>query len=336
MQRSRRPEASFAAAATAPNPGGSGGCVRKVAPTAAIAPRRPTPTAGPGFERRAILRALRFSLVAIGATALLSTSCRAATESRPAPDAEPRVLEGRVVGVTDGDTLTLLVDREPVRVRLAQIDAPESGQPYGRQAKAALSALAFAKRARVEVVDTDRYGRTVGEVFVDEVDLNREMVREGHAWAYTKYSHTTEIIALEDAARAAKKGLWALPESQREPPWLWRHPSRAPRTDPGPLACGERTHCGEMAHCEEARFYFEQCGVHSLDGDGDGVPCESLCEDPRPQPGGARDSRAAPPHDESARCDPRPRDPLDRTTQLRLRSHAFATLRAPITTGDSA
>jgi endonuclease YncB( thermonuclease family) len=192
-------------------------------------------------------------------------------------EAEPRILHGRVVGITDGDTLTLLVDREQVRIRLAQIDAPESNQPYGKQSKTALSTLAFDKQARVEVVDVDRYGRTVGEVFVDGIDVNREMVRDGHAWAYTKYSHTTEIIELENSARAAKKGLWALPENQREPPWIWRHPKRTPRPKPGPLACGTRAYCSEMVSCEEARFYFEQCGVDSLDGDDDGTPCESLC-----------------------------------------------------------
>jgi endonuclease YncB( thermonuclease family) len=209
--------------------------------------------------------------------ALLSASRPAASESAPASGAEARILDGRVVGVTDGDTLTLLVDREQVRIRLAQIDAPESNQPYGKNAKAALSTLAFGKQARVEVVDIDRYGRTVGEIFIDGVDVNREMVREGHAWAYTKYSHTTEIIELEDSARTAKKGLWALPENQREPPWIWRHTPRAPRPKSGPLVCGTRTYCGEMANCEEARFYFEKCGVQSLDGDSDGIPCESLC-----------------------------------------------------------
>ena len=220
---------------------------------------------------------LKGSIHALAAAAFLLPGCPA--ESSPAPDsaAETRVLNGRVVGVTDGDTLTLLVDREQIRVRLAQIDAPESNQPYGKQATAALSALAFGKPARVEVADIDRYGRTVGEVFVNGIDVNREMVREGHAWAYTKYSHTTEIIELEDSARAAKKGLWALPENQREPPWIWRHPPRTARPKPGPLECGTRTYCSEMSDCEEARFYFEQCGVHSLDGDGDGIPCESLC-----------------------------------------------------------
>jgi endonuclease YncB( thermonuclease family) len=217
------------------------------------------------------------SIGALSAAVLLLPGCPAGSEPPPAAGAEPRALNGRVVGITDGDTLTLLVDRRQVRVRLAQIDAPESDQPYGKKAKAALSALAFGRQAHVEVVDIDRYGRTVGEVFVDGIDVNREMVREGHAWAYTKYSHTTEIIELEDGARAAKQGLWALPENQREPPWLWRHALRAPRPKPGPLACGTRIYCSEMANCEEARFYFEQCGVQSLDGDGDGVPCESLC-----------------------------------------------------------
>jgi len=214
---------------------------------------------------------------ALSAAVLLLPGCPAGSEFAPTSGAESRILDGRVVGITDGDTLTLLVDREQIRIRLAQIDAPESDQPYGKNAKAALSALAFGKQARVEVVDIDRYGRTVGEVFVDGIDVNYEMVREGHAWAYTKYSHTTEIIELENGARAAKKGLWALPENQREPPWLWRHAPRAPRPRSGPLACGTRAYCSEMANCEEARFYFEQCGVHSLDGDRDGIPCESLC-----------------------------------------------------------
>jgi endonuclease YncB( thermonuclease family) len=217
------------------------------------------------------------SIGALTAALLLLPGCPAGSGAAPISGDEPRTLNGRVVGITDGDTLTLLVGREQVRVRLAQIDAPELDQPYGKKAKAALSTLAFGKQARVEVVDIDRYGRTVGEVFVDGIDVNREMVRAGHAWAYTKYSHTAEIIELEDSARAAKQGLWALPDNQREPPWIWRHSRRAPRPKPGPLACGTRTYCSEMAGCEEARFYFEQCGVHSLDGDGDGIPCESLC-----------------------------------------------------------
>jgi micrococcal nuclease len=148
----------------------------------------------------------------------------------------PTVLEGRVVGIADGDTLTLLVDERPVRIRLAQIDAPERGQPYGRRAKAALSGYAFGKPARVEVADVDAYGRTVGEVYVDGVHLNFEMVRQGHAWAYTRYARSVEIIDLEDEARSAQRGLWRLPESQREAPWIWRHRKQRSRANPDAAA----------------------------------------------------------------------------------------------------
>ena len=71
-----------------------------------------------------------------------------------------------------------------VRVRLGEIDTPESRQPYGERAKQALSGLAFGKQARVVVQDTDRYGRTVGQVYVGGVDVNAEMIRQGAAWAY--------------------------------------------------------------------------------------------------------------------------------------------------------
>lgn len=199
------------------------------------------------------------------------------TDDSPKPDTETRTLDGRVIGISDGDTLTLLVGREQVRIRLAQIDAPEPDQPHGMNSKAALAALTFQKQARVEVVDVDRYGRSVGEVFIDGIDINHEMVRQGDAWAYTKYSHSTEIVELEDTARAEARGLWALPESEREPPWVWRHTLRAAQSEPRPLVCGTRSYCSEMANCAEARFYFERCGVVSLDGDGDGIPCEPLC-----------------------------------------------------------
>ena len=281
MSRTRRLEAPLAVAAVARKLDEFEDRIRELSPRDAAEPWLGADTMGSGFRERTSPGAWKLSLVVFAGAAFLSTSCPATSDSAPASDAEPRILSGRVVGVTDGDTLTLLVDREQVRIRLAQIDAPESNQPYGKQAKAALSALAFGKPARVEVVDIDRYGRTVGEVFVDGIDVNREMVREGHAWAYTQYSHTTEIIEFEDSARTAKKGLWALPENQREPPWLWRHSSRKLQPKPGPLECGRRIECSEMASCEEARFYFEQCGVHSLDGDGDGIPCESLCVEAR-------------------------------------------------------
>ena len=136
-------------------------------------------------------------------------------------------LRGRVVGVTDGDTLTLLTERrEEVRIRLAAIDTPESGQPYGSRARQILSDLTFGKPVRVEVQDTDRYGRTVGRVFADGLDVNAEMVRRGAAWVYRRYSDDPVLLRFEQAARAERLGLWGFPEAERTPPWEWRAAAR--------------------------------------------------------------------------------------------------------------
>jgi len=143
----------------------------------------------------------------------------------------PEEYNGRVVGITDGDTLTLLVEgKQQVKVRLAEIDTPESRQPYGKRAKQELSALAFNKIARVQVQDTDRYKRTVGRVFVDGLDVNAEMVRRGAAWVYRKYVLDARLFKLEEEARREKRGLWKLPESERVPPWEWRHNRRFQKT----------------------------------------------------------------------------------------------------------
>ena len=206
-------------------------------------------------------------------------------------------LSGKVVGVSDGDTLTLLVPDgasfKQVKIRLGQIDTPESGQPYGQRAKQALSDLAFGKEARVVVQDTDRYGRTVGRVYVGSVDVNAELVKQGAAWVYRQYLKEQSLLALESEAKAAKRGLWGLPEAERMPPWEWRHggkaqaspvssspaagaPVAAPTASSG-FSCSGKRYCKEMSSCAEAKFYLVSCGVKSLDGDGDGMPCEKLC-----------------------------------------------------------
>jgi endonuclease YncB( thermonuclease family) len=136
-------------------------------------------------------------------------------------------LRGRVVGITDGDTLTLLTpERREVKIRLAEIDTPESRQPFGTRARQALSDLTFRRDVRVDVQDTDRYGRSVGRVYADGVDVNAEMVRRGAAWVYRRYSHDPALLVLEQEARQARRGVWALPESQRTPPWEWRRERR--------------------------------------------------------------------------------------------------------------
>ena len=142
--------------------------------------------------------------------------------------ASAETIIGMVVGVHDGDTLTLLDDsKTQIKIRLAEIDAPESRQPYGSRAKQELSGLAFGRPAAVQVQDLDRYGRTVWRVTVDGVDVNAEMVRRGAAWVYRKYAKDQSLFTIEEQARDTKAGLWALPEADQIPPWEWRKMSKA-------------------------------------------------------------------------------------------------------------
>jgi endonuclease YncB( thermonuclease family) len=123
--------------------------------------------------------------------------------------------------IVDGDTMTVLkTDNTQEKVRLASIDTPEKGQPYGTKAKDALANLVFGETVRVEVVTVDRYGRTVGSVWLGDLNANAEMVRLGYAWVYRKYSDDPALLALEAEARVAKKGLWA--DLNPVPPWEWR------------------------------------------------------------------------------------------------------------------
>jgi len=132
-------------------------------------------------------------------------------------------LNGRVIGIADGDTFTLLTsDKQQVKIRLAEIDAPESGQPYGNKSKQYLSGLVFGNDVRVAVQTTDRYGRTVGRPYVGELDVCEEMVRVGAAWVYRQYVVDESLFDVENDARAARRGIWGLPESEQVEPWNWR------------------------------------------------------------------------------------------------------------------
>lgn len=132
---------------------------------------------------------------------------------------------GKVVGVTDGDTIMVLCDGVETKVRLNQIDTPERGQAFGSKAKEVLSNLVFKRTVRLEIVDTDRYGRAVATVWVGEMNANREMVRLGFAWAYRKYLQDQTLIEVEAEAKASRRGLWADPNPI--PPWEFRKAKRA-------------------------------------------------------------------------------------------------------------
>ncbi|MFZ0257849.1 MAG: thermonuclease family protein [Gammaproteobacteria bacterium] len=107
-----------------------------------------------------------------------------------------------------------------LKIRLAEIDAAERRQPYGTKAKQALSDLTFGKSARVVEVDRDRYGRIVGQVYVGNLDVNAELVRQDYAWVYRKYAKREKLYDLEREAREAKRGSWA--QGNAVPPWEWR------------------------------------------------------------------------------------------------------------------
>jgi micrococcal nuclease len=140
----------------------------------------------------------------------------------------PPTLTGKVVGIADGDTLTLLVAKTQVRVRLDGIDTPERGQPFGKKAGQALAKKVFGKIVQVDDFGKDRYGRTLGIVRLDTRNINLELVREGWAWWYRKYApKNKELAAAETAARTAKRGLWA--DAKPVPPWDWRQSERDKR-----------------------------------------------------------------------------------------------------------
>jgi endonuclease YncB( thermonuclease family) len=141
--------------------------------------------------------------------------------------AKPRhAFVGQVVKIADGDTLTVLDKTNAQhKIRLAGIDAPEKGQPFGTQARNALGAKVFRQGVRVEVTDTDRYGREVGRVFCSGRFINAEMVLEGFAWRYPQWDKTGEFATAETAARRYRRGLWA--DRNPVPPWEFRKAKRA-------------------------------------------------------------------------------------------------------------
>lgn len=140
--------------------------------------------------------------------------------------ASAETLSGKVIKVLDGDTIDILVQKQTNRIRLGGIDAPEKGMPYGKKSKEFVLDLAAQKIVTVEITETDRYGRSIGEVLLpDGRDLNREIVRAGYAWWYRRYSQDQTLGALEEEARVARRGLWRDPQPQ--PPWEWRKEKRA-------------------------------------------------------------------------------------------------------------
>lgn len=152
----------------------------------------------------------------VAALLLAALTCTAAT------------IEGRVVGVADGDTITVLDSTNTQhKIRLSGIDAPEKAQAFGNRSKQSLSDLVFSKAVTVDTDKRDKYKRNVGKVLIDGVDANLEQVKRGMAWHYKAYEREQPpadrraYSDAEDAAKAARRGLWT--DVEPVPPWEFRH-----------------------------------------------------------------------------------------------------------------
>jgi len=200
--------------------------------------------------------------------------------------------KGKVVAISDGDTLTVLNSlNQQIKIRLSEIDTPESSQPYGNRSKQQLSGLVFGKSVSVKTETIDRYGRSVAKIYVDDIYVNAKMIELGAAWVYRQYAKDENLYYLEDKAKELKIGLWGLPETERIPPWEWRKTSKGKKvvkdvTSPKELvvnttesnfSCGRKSTCSQMVSCKEANYYLKVCGLGRLDRDKDGIPCESIC-----------------------------------------------------------
>jgi endonuclease YncB( thermonuclease family) len=136
-------------------------------------------------------------------------------------------IHGRITGVVDGDTINVLIQaKQQIRVRLAFIDAPEKGQPFGQRAKQAMSELVFGKDVKLRPHTIDRHGRLVARVLIDNQDAGLELLKHGLCWVYEKYvgeasaEIRTSYHDAQDTAQSGRVGLWQDPEPI--PPWEWR------------------------------------------------------------------------------------------------------------------
>lgn len=139
------------------------------------------------------------------------------------PSTQAASIYGKVVGISDGDTITILTkDKKSIKVRLVEVDAPEKNQPWGQKSKQALSDLIFSLNVTIDSAGNDRYGRTLGTVFLGSININQHMVENGNAWAYTQYVRDQRYFQLQKNAKSKQLGLWSLSQDQTIAPWEWR------------------------------------------------------------------------------------------------------------------
>ena len=192
--------------------------------------------------------------------------------------APPKVIEqltGKVIGVTDGDTVTLLVNETPIKVRLDGIDAPETKQSYGNESKQALASMVFGKSIVLKKTGTDKYGRTLGVIMLGGSDINARMIVDGWAWHYKAYNDESRLTSFEATAKSAHRGLWA-DANRPVPPWDYRlgQPTPTVRTTQptGQFGSYWLNSSSNVRHNSSCK-YFNNTNRGRACGPNDGKPC---------------------------------------------------------------
>ena len=235
------------------------------------------------------------------ACAVVALACLAPAVA--APRAQPAPLQGVVTQVGDGDTLRFTpAGQAPIVVRLANIDAPEICQAWGPEARQALIDLALNKPATLRPTGRDSYGRTVGVLVIEGIDVAQNLVEGGHAWSLRWRNDAGPLVKQERMAKALNRGLHEGGRAVR--PADFRRvngpcpangapvgtapaavvvaeapPMFAPARGAAPALaaayrCDGRTHCSQMRSCDEAKYFLARCPGVRMDGDHDGIPCE--------------------------------------------------------------
>lgn len=201
----------------------------------------------------------------------------------PLTELQARQLQCKVVGISDGDTLTCLYNRNQLKVRLQHIDAPESAQAFGNKAKQSLAKLAFKKEVILDISGYDKYQRLLAVVYdLNGNNINLAQVQQGMAWAYRQTQPM--YLQAQQQAQMQRIGLW----QDKNPinPADWRANKRLDQNENvqnsltnSPLVsinCQVKLSCNKIANYEMAQRYFKQCGWKELDGNNDGIPCNKL------------------------------------------------------------
>ncbi len=164
-------------------------------------------------------------------------------------------LQGKVIKITDGDTINLLLGNYQQRkIRLYGIDAPEKSQPFGKKSKQMLAQMVARKKVTAECIGNDRYGRDICVIWTDNKDINGLMVLHGGAWVYRKYYKGNTYYQYEREAKRKHIGLWSTSEARAIPPWQWRHrkPQNSLSNSSGPAVKLSRNN---ICHAKGTKYY---------------------------------------------------------------------------------